>query len=96
VYRRQPDWIKGITVVYTTEAGLMAENLCIAAKGLGLGTVIVASVGALFSNEVAGPKWKQALRIPKDWRFMLGVGIGYPDESPEMKPRHEAQIQAIR
>ena len=77
------------------EAGLMAENICIAAKGLGLGTVIVASVGALFSDAAAGPRWKRALRVPEDWQFLIGVGIGYPDEAPEMKPRNEEQIQVI-
>jgi nitroreductase len=78
------------------EAGLMSENLCVCAQRLGLGTVIVGSVGALFSDEVAGPKWKRALNIPADWNFMIGVGIGYPDETPEMKPRNEEQIQVIR
>ncbi|MCL2301472.1 MAG: nitroreductase family protein [Firmicutes bacterium] len=78
------------------EAGLMAENICIAAQGLGLGTVLVGSVSPLFSDEAAGPKWKRALHIPEDWQFMVGVGIGRPDESPEMKPRNEEQIQVIR
>jgi len=78
------------------DAGLMAENICIAAVGLGLGTVIVASVGALFSDEIAGPKWKKTLHIPENWMFMIGVGVGYPDETPEMKPRNETQIQVIK
>ena len=78
------------------DAGLMAENICIAARGLGLGTVIVASVGALFSDETAGPKWKKALHIPEGWQFMIGVGIGYPNEKPPMKPRNEEQIQVIQ
>ena len=77
------------------DAGLMAENICIAAQGLGLGTVIVASVGALFVNEAAGLKWRKALHIPEDWPFMIGVGIGNPDEAPEMKPRNADQIQVI-
>ena len=74
------------------DAGLMAGNICIAAQGLGLGTVIVASVGALFSES----KWKLALHVPEDWRFMIGVGIGHPNEKPEMKPRNEDQIQVIK
>jgi len=77
------------------DAGLMAENICIAGQGLGLGTVIVASIGALFSDAAAGPKWKKALHIPEDWNFMIGVGAGYPGESPEMKPRNEEQVQVI-
>jgi len=78
------------------DAGLMAENICIAARGLDLGTVIVASVGALFSDAAAGPKWKKALNIPETWQFMIGVGIGYPDEEPPMKPKNEEQLQVIR
>ncbi|MDR2687912.1 MAG: nitroreductase family protein [Oscillospiraceae bacterium] len=78
------------------DAGLMAGNICVCAQGLGLGTVIVASVGALFSDESAGPKWKKALNIPEGWLFMVGVGIGYPDEAPPMKPRNEEQIQVIQ
>ena len=78
------------------DAGLMAENICIAAVGLGLGTVLVGSVGPLLSDETAGPKWKKALRIPEDWLFMVGVGIGYPDEEPPMKPKNEDQFQVIQ
>jgi len=78
------------------EAGLMSENICIAAQGLGLGTVLVGSVGPLFSDAAAGPKWKRALNIPEGWVFQVGVGIGYPDETPEMKPRNEEQIQVIQ
>ena len=78
------------------EAGLMAENICVAAVGLGLGTVLVGSVGPLFSDEAAGPKWKKALNIPADWHFQVGVGIGYPHEAPEMKPRNEGQMQVIQ
>jgi len=77
------------------EAGLMAENICVAAQGLGLGTVIVGSVGALFSDEACGPRWKRALRIPEEYRFMVGVGVGYPDEAPGYKPRNEDQFQVI-
>ena len=32
------------------DAGIMVENICIAAKGLGLGTCIVGSAGALFDD----------------------------------------------
>jgi len=77
------------------EAGLMAGNICVAAQGLGLSTVIVGSVGALFSDEACGSKWKRALNIPEEYQFMVGIGVGYPDEAPEMKPRNEEQIQVI-
>lgn len=77
------------------DAGIMVENICIAAKGLGLGTVIVGSVGALFDGGT-GDKWKPRLGIPADWNFMISVGIGHPAEKPEFKPRDESKFRVIR
>jgi len=76
-------------------AGIMAENLCIAAKGLGLGSCIAASVGALFGSPKAA-QWKAALDIPENYRFQIGVCIGHPDETPEPKPRFADRVQIIR
>ena len=77
------------------DAGIMAENLCIAAKGLGLGTCIVASAGALFNHE-SGKKWNERLHIPRDYRYQIGVCVGYPDETPPQKPRFDDRIEVIR
>lgn len=76
------------------DAGIMAENICIAAMGLGLGTCIVGSAGALFNNE-AGQKWNDALGIPRGWRYQIGVCVGYPDETPPPKPREADRIRVI-
>lgn len=77
------------------DAGIMVENICIAAKGLGLGTCIVASVGALFEDADKGAKWRRAIDIPEDYRFLIGVAIGNPDEKPEQKPRDESHYKVI-
>lgn len=75
-------------------AGIMAENICIAAKGLGLGTCIVASVGALFENG-NGIKEREEINIPENFVFDIGIAIGYPDEKPEKKPRFDDRIEVI-
>jgi len=75
-------------------AGILVENICIAAKGLGLGSCIVASVGALFQSQAAA-QWKRALHIPEHFLFQIGVCVGYPDEIPEEKPRFADRIQII-
>ncbi len=77
------------------EGGLMAENICIAAKSLGLGTCIIASIGALFTSD-KGDAWRKELDIPEGWPFVIGVGIGYPDEAPEFKPRDESKFTVIK
>ncbi len=77
------------------DAGLMTENICIAAKSMGLGTCIVASVAPLFEGET-GEKWKKALNVPAEWQFLIGICIGYPDEKPEFKPRDESKFVVIK
>ena len=77
------------------DAGLMAENICIAAESLGLGTVIVGSVGTLM-NDNAGQMFKEALHIPASFRFQIGIGVGYPNETPPKKPRFDDRMEIIR
>lgn len=79
------------------DAGLMCENICIAAQSLGLGTCIIGSVGQLFDDgNDAGNKWKRAWNIPEGYKFMIAIAIGYPDEKPEMKPRFDDRIEIIK
>ena len=77
------------------DAGLMTENICVAAKAIGLGTCIVASVAPLFERET-GAKWKEKLNVPEQWEFLIGICIGYPAEKPEYKPRDESKFIVIK
>ena len=76
------------------DAGIMAENICIAAEGIGLGTCIVGSAGALFNDE-AGKKWNEKLHVPQDSRYQIGICVGFPDEQPSRKPRFDDRIEVI-
>lgn len=77
------------------DAGIMVENIAIAAQGIGLGTCIIGSIGALFEDERA-KKWKTLFDIPQSFKFQIAVAIGYPDEKPEPKPRFSDRIKVIK
>ncbi len=77
------------------DAGIMCENIVIGAESMGLGTCIIGSIGALFDDE-RSVKWKELFNIPADYKFMIAIAIGYPDEKPEMKPRFDDRIEVIR
>ncbi len=66
--------------------GIMAENIAIAAEGMGLGSCIIASVGGLLDAE-EGKKWKRFLKIDEDFEFIISVAVGFKAENPEPKPR---------
>ena len=77
------------------DAGIMCENIVIAAESMGLGSCIIASIGALFENE-RSLKWKELFDIPADYKFQIAIALGYPDEKPEMKPRFDDRIKVIK
>ena len=78
-----------------TDAGIMCENIVIAAESIGLGTCIIGSIGALFEDE-RSLKWKELFDIPSHYKFMIAIAVGYPDEVPERKPRFDDRIKVIR
>lgn len=61
-------------------AGLVAENMTLAADALGLGSVFI---GSAFANmDVI-----ETLKLPKGVFPMCLLCIGYPDETPPLRPR---------
>ncbi len=77
------------------DGGIMAENIALGAKGLGLGSVIIASIGGLLNDE-QGKKWKKKLDIPENYKFLIAVAVGYGDENPAPKPRKKEQFKVIK
>jgi nitroreductase len=63
------------------DAALVAENMAIAAEMLGLGSVFIGSVWE------AMKKIAEFLGLPKNVLPLVLVCLGYPDESPPLRPR---------
>lgn len=77
------------------DGGIMVENIALAAKGLGLGSVIIGSIGGLLS-EKEGIKWKQKFDIPEDYKFLIAIAVGHGCEEPVPKPRKKEQFKVIK
>jgi nitroreductase len=67
---------KSLHVYAASDAGLMMENLMLSAHGHGLGSCAQGAVNI----------WDDVVRkefdIPKDYRLLCGLAIGYPSDSP--------------
>lgn len=77
------------------DCGLMAGNIMLAAKSLGLGTVCMAGPIASFVNQPAGAAFREALDFSEGYEPLLCIGIGYPDEEPAAKPRNMEVIKYV-
>lgn len=70
-----------------TDACLTAQNVVSAAESLGLGTVYLGSI-LNDSQQVC-----ELLKLPKLTFPVLGLGIGYPNQKPQLKPRMDMKLR---
>ena len=78
------------------DAGLLGENMMLAAQSLGLGTCCLGGpVRFLLSNEKC-KFFLDRLDIPEDYKLNYIIAIGYPDEQPEAKPRDASKVKYIK
>ena len=78
------------------DAGLLGENVMLAAQSLGLGTCCLGGpVRFLLSNEKC-KFFLDRLDIPADYKLNYIIAIGYPDEQPDAKPRDASKVKFIK
>jgi len=68
-------------ITATVDCALFAQNVALAAESAGLGTVFIGGI----RNQI--DKVAQALELPDLVYPVFGLCLGYPDQSPEVKPR---------
>lgn len=76
------------------DAGIAAENLAIAAQGMGLGSVIVGRPMEVF-NSACGAEWERRLGFPQGHHFAIGIAIGNPTVTKEAHPILENRIHFV-
>lgn len=72
-----------------TDATLAAQNVVNAAEAIGLGTVYLGSI----LNDLK--KICELLKLPKLTFPVLGLGIGYPNQEPQLKPRFSNRLRVF-
>lgn len=70
-----------------TDSCITAQNIVNAAESLGLGTVYLGSI--LNDSE----KICEILKLPQLTFPVVGLGIGYPSQNPQLKPRMDMKMR---
>ena len=77
------------------DAGLLGENMMLAAQSIGLGTCCLGGpVRFLLSNNKC-KFFLDRLDIPEEYKLNYILAIGYPDEQPAAKPRDASKVKYI-
>lgn len=77
------------------DCGLLGENMILAAQSLGLGTCCLGGPIAFMTSDEKARPYLDRLALPEDYKLLYAIGVGYPDETPEAKPREESKVKFV-
>ena len=78
------------------DCGLMGENMIIAAQAMGLGTCVLGGPVRFLSSDPEAKPYLDKLELPENYALLYIIAIGYPDESPEAKPRDMSKVKFVK
>ena len=87
-----PDDESGMCLI---NVGLLCENVCLAAKSLGLGSVVMAGPVMMMNSIPEAKPFLDKLNFSEGYKLRVIVGLGYPDEEPDAKPRDLDKIKFV-
>ena len=80
----------------SVDAGMLGENIMLAAHSLGLGTCCLGGPVRFLNGNAACKPYLQQLDIPDGYAINFMIAVGYPDESPAAKPRDNGKVKYIK
>ena len=78
------------------DAGLLGENMMLAAQAMGLGTCCLGGPVRFLNTNADARFFLARLDIPEGYKLNYILAIGYPDEQPEAKPRDASKVKYIQ
>ena len=78
------------------DAGLLGENMMLAAQSMGLGTCCLGGPVRFLNANADARFFLDRLDIPEGYKLNYILAIGYPDEQPDAKPRDASKVKYIK
>ncbi|MBP5515784.1 MAG: nitroreductase family protein [Bacteroidales bacterium] len=78
------------------DAGLLGENMMLAAQSMELGTCCLGGPVRFILSDEKAKFFLDRLDIPSDYKLNYIIGVGYPDEQPDAKPRDASKVKYIK
>jgi len=74
------------------DAGMLGQNIMLAAQSIGLGTCCLGGIVRFIQTNPKIEFFREALGIPIDYKINYIIAVGYPDETPDAKPRDPSKV----
>ena len=75
------------------DCGLLGENIILAAWAKGIGSCCLGSSARWILDSPSAKPYLDRMAFKKGYRLLYCIALGYPDESPEAKPRRQDMIK---
>jgi nitroreductase len=76
------------------DSGIVAENICLAAQSLGLGSLMIGCIRDFMRSE-GGKPWRERIGMKENDLFTLGVCLGYIDKPTKKQARKEGRVTIL-
>ncbi len=77
------------------DCGLLGENIMLSAWSMGIGSCCMAHPVRLMKETAGSASAIKQMRFSPNYNLLFCIAMGYPDESPEAKPRDAEKVQYV-
>lgn len=77
------------------DCGLLGENIILSAWSMGIGSCCLGSSARMLNTSPSAAPYVKRLDFPERYKLLYCIALGYPDETPEAKPRNENKVRYI-
>lgn len=77
------------------DCGLLGENILLAAWAKGIGSCCLGSSARWILNSPSAKPYLDRMAFSKGYELLYCIALGYPDETPDAKPRRDDMIKFV-
>ena len=77
------------------DCGLLGENIILSAWSMGIGSCCLGSSARMLNTSESAAPYMKKLDFSEGHKLLYCIALGYPDETPDAKPRKEDKVRYI-
>lgn len=77
------------------DCGLLGENIILSAWSMGIGSCCLGSSARMLNTSESAAPYLKKLDFSDDYKLLYCIALGYPDETPDARPRREEKVHFI-
>ena len=77
------------------DCGLLGENIILSAWSMGIGSCCLGSSARMLNTSESAAPYLKKLDFSDDYKLLYCIALGYPEETPDARPRNEEKVHFI-